>query len=257
MSAPSDHEIPEADALLLSAYVDGELSPAERSVLEQRLQRESALRTELEALRAHGAVLKSIDSEPGEAASQPSAGFVAFKDALAQATPDEIPVAPALPVPRVRRALFILFCFFGFVMVFGMLKAALTPGRDPELSNWRLQECSGKCQVERNGRMMVIGPGTIFRFSDVFYLESAGETAGTAILSGPNNAVIRTESDPKSNTALQIKAGNAVRFEEGRFSVEASTLEAAEALTLSTPDGRVTPEGSAPWKFEITVKAKK
>ncbi len=49
---PSSTELPERDLELLSAYIDGELTAAERTALEQRLAHESRLRRELEELQA-------------------------------------------------------------------------------------------------------------------------------------------------------------------------------------------------------------
>ncbi|MGB9737835.1 anti-sigma factor [Chloroflexus sp.] len=49
---PSSTELPERDLVLLSAYIDGELTEAERTALEQRLAHESRLRRELEELQA-------------------------------------------------------------------------------------------------------------------------------------------------------------------------------------------------------------
>ena len=50
--SPSPSELPERDRELLSAYTDNELTPAERSALEQRLRTEPSLRRELAELRA-------------------------------------------------------------------------------------------------------------------------------------------------------------------------------------------------------------
>ncbi|WP_322821338.1 anti-sigma factor family protein [Chloroflexus sp.] len=50
--SPSPSELPEHDRELLSAYIDNELTPAERAVLEQRLRVEPSLRRELAELRA-------------------------------------------------------------------------------------------------------------------------------------------------------------------------------------------------------------
>lgn len=50
--SPSPSELPEHDRELLSAYIDNELTPAERAALEQRLRAEPSLRRELAELRA-------------------------------------------------------------------------------------------------------------------------------------------------------------------------------------------------------------
>ncbi|WP_448337688.1 anti-sigma factor family protein [Chloroflexus aurantiacus] len=50
--SPSPSELPEQDRELLSAYIDNELTPAERSALEERLRVEPSLRRELAELRA-------------------------------------------------------------------------------------------------------------------------------------------------------------------------------------------------------------
>ncbi|ACL25109.1 anti-sigma factor [Chloroflexus aggregans] len=49
---PSSTELPERDLVLLSAYIDSELTEAERTALEQRLAHDSRLRRELEELQA-------------------------------------------------------------------------------------------------------------------------------------------------------------------------------------------------------------
>lgn len=54
----------ERDYELLSTYLDGELAPAERSALEQRLQREPVLQSELESLRATLALLGMAERLP-------------------------------------------------------------------------------------------------------------------------------------------------------------------------------------------------
>ncbi len=48
---PAQPQLDERDLELLSAYIDGEITPAERTMLEQRLAQEPALRRELTTLR--------------------------------------------------------------------------------------------------------------------------------------------------------------------------------------------------------------
>lgn len=55
-----DNNLPDEDRELLSAYLDDELVAAERSHLEQRLQAEPVLQTELEELQATRSLLRSL-----------------------------------------------------------------------------------------------------------------------------------------------------------------------------------------------------
>jgi len=54
----------ERDRIALNAYLDGQLSPTEKAIIEQRLAREPVLRTELESLRATVALLKMAERVP-------------------------------------------------------------------------------------------------------------------------------------------------------------------------------------------------
>lgn len=56
--------IPQQDLEALNAYLDGELSAAERSALESRLSQEPALQTELDALRATIGILGELERVP-------------------------------------------------------------------------------------------------------------------------------------------------------------------------------------------------
>src|SRR5262245_65238283 len=52
----------ERDQELLSAYLDGALSPAERATLESRLEAEPALRAELDNLRGFIQLMRAVPS---------------------------------------------------------------------------------------------------------------------------------------------------------------------------------------------------
>jgi hypothetical protein len=60
-SQPQPNAPTEADLELLSAYLDNQLSVAERVGLEQRLRAEPLLRTELEELRATAGLLRNLE----------------------------------------------------------------------------------------------------------------------------------------------------------------------------------------------------
>ena len=242
-------EISEADEILLSAYVDGELTETERAGLEQRLKLEPRLQAELESLRAHGSVLKALD--PGE--SQTTAGFKAFRNTLATAAPDEIPTAPALPAPRVRRFLVIGACLFFALLLPVVLKQIANKNRATEISAWRLEKLDGRGHVERGGRVYEISAGEWLHLSDTLMLEPNGREDGVAVLKGPYDSSISAEIDARLSPSLLVNADNSVRLDEGRFTVEYANEEAAKMVKLSTPDGTVNPQGKAPWKMEVAV----
>lgn len=58
---PQPSSLPESDQELLSAYLDQQLSVAERVSLERRLEAEPLLRSELEDLRATAAALRGLE----------------------------------------------------------------------------------------------------------------------------------------------------------------------------------------------------
>jgi anti-sigma factor RsiW len=60
-SEPQLNSLPDNDAELLSAYIDGQLSPAERMLAERRLAGEPRLRAELAELRELAGMLRGLE----------------------------------------------------------------------------------------------------------------------------------------------------------------------------------------------------
>lgn len=249
--APGDPAatVTEADAVLLSAYLDGELSEDERRAIEARLAAEPPLRDELEALTAGRRLLIGAENE-STSLLHPSQTFLAFgKTKLAQAAPGELPVAPALKPPRLRRTLLVLGAVVFALLAMRGAGRVLRMLAAPERSVWQMTAVSGTWQVERDERMDSFEQPAALQVGDRLYLDHLQ----TATLEAPGGAVCTLEGYAK----VRFEGHRGLLVEEGLLKIEAKNDREASALedAVRTPDGAVNLRGAGRVRVQVTAPA--
>lgn len=238
----------ESDAVLLSAYLDGELDAGERAALERRLESEPGLKAELEALRASHDVLQAAAGPGREAVPARSDQFSTFGSRLAHAVPNELPVAEALQPSKFRRGLILFACAVAALIALGFAGRVMDRMGGPKPSGWSLTVPGEKITFIRQGRVMTVQGHESFLAGDRLLLDPQA----SAELRGPENlkAVLR---GPATITLERF----ALYLEEGRLAVEGEGPGAAHILNLHTPDGAVRPKpNEGPFRFEVDAPAR-
>lgn len=255
MSAPAPSTrapVPEADAVRLSAYLDGELTAEERDALERRLAAEESLRKELEALRASKGLVRAVEVEAVAGGRAPSSAFATFGSRLSMAAPDEMPVAPALRPPRLRRVLTVAAAgSFGLVLL-GIAGGILENFSGPPPCGWQVGKQNGKSTILREGRAVRSNEWQRLHLKDRFCLEagSPAEFQGPwglhATLSGP--AALVFEED----------FGLYLEFGKLELNAEARDLPSEWSddipFSVRTPDGSLKPRPKDGLRFEVSVE---
>ncbi|MBI3828061.1 MAG: zf-HC2 domain-containing protein [Planctomycetes bacterium] len=240
--------LPEADAVLLSAYLDGELDAAERAALDRRLESEPGLKAELEALRASHDVLQAAAGPGRETIPARSDQFATFGSRLAQADPGELPVAAALQPSKFRRAFILFACVVAALIALGFAGRVMDRMAGPKPSGWSLTAPGAKITFIRAGRVMTVQGHEAFLAGDRLLLDAQA----AAELHGPEGlkAVAR---GPATLTLERF----ALYLEEGKLTVEGEGPAAAQILNLRTPDGAVRPKANdGPFRFEVEAPAR-
>ncbi|MCK6473259.1 MAG: zf-HC2 domain-containing protein [Planctomycetes bacterium] len=241
--------VTEADAVLLSAYLDGELSGDEHRAIEARIAAEPPLRDELEALTAGRRMLIGAENE-STSLLHPSQTFLAFgKSKLANAAPGELPVAPALKPPRMRRTLLVLGAVVFALLVMRGAGRVLRMLAAPERSAWQMTAVSGTWQVERDERMVSFENPAALQVGDRLYLDHLQ----TATLESPGGAVCTLEGYAK----VRFQGSGGLFVEEGLLQIEAKDERAAADLdkAVRTPDGAVNLRGAGRLRVQVTPAA--
>lgn len=243
-----DSPISESDAILLSAYLDGEVDDSERDELERRLAAEPALKEELEALQAERGIMLAADPGRKPEDGKVSSAFTAFGSRLANVRPDELPVAPALKPPRFRRTLTLLLGAFMAFVLLGIIGDEVSRGRGVRMHAWRLTQSSGQVAVRRGDRMVTIRLPLYFQVNDELQLEEGDQ----AELAGPGRLKL-TLSGP---AVLRLQADRYLYLSSGQIVVEGKGRALADELRLRTPDGTVKPQTGEALKMTVDVRAR-
>lgn len=253
--APSGHPgepavtVTEADAMLLSAYLDGELADGERRAIEARIAAEQPLRDELEALTAGRRLMIGAENE-STSVLHPSQTFLAFgKTKLANAAPGELPVAPALKPPLTRRTLLVLGAVIFALLVMRGAGRVLRMLAAPQRSTWQMTAVSGTWQVERDERMVSFENPAALQVGDRLYLDHLQ----TATLEAPGGAVCTLEGYAK----VRFEGQHGLLVEEGLLQIEAKDDGQASAIenAVRTLDGAVNLRGAGRVRVQVTPAA--
>ncbi len=243
----SDAPVSETDAVLLSAYLDGELSEDEKIQLEKRLAEEPRLKQEWLQLQAEHKLILAADPTKKQSAEPVSDTFSKFGSKLALALPSALPVAPALRPPRLRRALTIMAgLIFGLILL-GALTEKKGSGNRQTWSGWRVAGLEGKVLIYRDGKVLDCKKDRKVNWGDRVELT----LNSTLTLYGPSE--LRCTLSESAIMAWRVDGE--MRLESGKAYVRASNRKAIQALKLSTPDGDVLPDLKAqPLEFEVKVE---
>lgn len=244
-----NHNLSETDAILLSAYLDGELSAEERATLEVRLSREPALNQELEAMRSGGELLRQVDAMHTPQLADPAACLTTVRHQLRAACPDEgLPVAPALRPSRIRRLSIVALAGVFLVLLLGLVISLLQRMGLPTPCGWDARPLGGTVAIERRDRIVLALDREILLVGDRLHLDQKEE----ALLSGPSGLRLRVTGP----AILRCDGHAAIFVEQGHVEVEGQAFSAS-ALHLTTPDGRIRPEDKDAFDFVVDVKEKR
>lgn len=240
--------IGEADAVLLSAYLDDELSDDEKAALERRLAAEPGLKAELDALRASGDALRQADALGTPASNESALYLTTVRRRLQEEWPDEdLPVAAALRPSRLRHLALICAAGLAAVLLLTFIIGLLQRLGLPTPSGWSARPLEGKVAIERRERIVLALDQELLLVGDRLHLdhgelaEMAGPADLTVKLSGP--AVLRCDA-------------HGLFLERGHAEIEGAA-GSASALQLTTPDGRIHPEGNGDFNFVVDVNDQK
>lgn len=241
---PESGRVTEGDAVLLSAYLDGELNADERAALEARLEREPRLRQELDALRTGGKWLRAADEAEGPPAP---ARLAAVSKALSAGKAlEELPVAPALKPSKLRRTVLVAAGVFLGLIALTVVLAVLQILGLPTPCGWRVTPASGKVAIQRGERIVLALDAQGLMVGDRIHLDAQE----TATLDGPAGL----HAQLSGPAVARFEPLGAVFLEAGRMNVMGPDAASALALRLNTPDGVVLPERTGAFVFEIEVQ---
>lgn len=251
MSTPDSHpRLPEADAVLLSAYLDGELDEAARAGLEKRLAAEPVLREELEALRAAHDVFVQAAKPESSRAPAASESFASFGSRLAQAVPGELPVASALPPAYLRRAVIVCVLVLGTLLAASFALRVFSRLGGPQPTGWGVLAQGARVSFVREGRVLTAEGYLPLQAGDLFVLPDA---QSEVVLVGPGEVKVSARGPAR----LTVAYGE-LEVAEGKLTVEGTGVEAAQSAKLRTPDGLVRPKVSeGAFKFDVDVPLRK
>lgn len=126
MSTDTNHS--EFDRELLSAYVDGELSEAERAAVEARLASDPAAQRQVEEFRRLSALIQNL---PQPALPVDFSAKVLRRAEQARTSSASEPVRPGFSLGRTWRS----WAWPGLVIAAALLIAVMLPNREPELAD--------------------------------------------------------------------------------------------------------------------------
>ncbi|MCW8129873.1 MAG: hypothetical protein KIS92_05910 [Planctomycetota bacterium] len=236
----------EADLVLLSAYLDGELEGAEREALAGRIEREPALKAEYQALRASHDVLIAAARPEVSALPAPSESFAAFGSRLSRALPDEVPVAEALQPSWFRRIFLVGLCAFGGLLALLLVGRFVDKMGGPKPSGWALNSPGAKVKFIREGRVMNADGFEHFLAGDELLVDAQA----SVLVQGPVGVKV-TASGPAK---VSFWPGE-VHLEEGRLAVEGTGMAARDSFFVRTPDGDVRANGDEEhFQFEVATQ---
>jgi hypothetical protein len=236
----------EGEALLLSAYLDGELGPEEQLALERRLALDRSLRDELEKLRRASHEVRAADLAPASGLPQASAAPGGSAKGGWEDGGGPLPLAPALKTPRLRRGLVLATAGLLAVLCLGWLQQLFKARHALEDSGWVLSRSQGTAKVQRGGALLSFQSQGSFQVDDRLHLDQAER----AWLAGPEGLQIEVEGP----ATVRLEQGLGLYVEMGRLRVRADSAAASRALRLRTPDGAVRPAAEGPLEADVEVR---